>query len=109
MQELESNYIGQKIKFFRKQNGLTQSELAEKIGISEKHISKIELGIYIPTLFNFIKILEILNLDFKDFGIYTKNKKPTPYQKILELLNKSTNKELEYCAAVIQSTNKYLN
>lgn len=33
-------FIGRKIKSFRKKRGLTQAELAEKIDLSEKHISK---------------------------------------------------------------------
>ena len=36
-------FIGRKIKSFRKKRGLTQAELAEKIDLSEKHISKISV------------------------------------------------------------------
>ena len=40
-------FIGRKIKSFRKKRGLTQAELAEKIDLSEKHISKIEASIHV--------------------------------------------------------------
>lgn len=43
-------FIGRKIKSFRKKRGLTQAELAEKIDLSEKHISKIEASIHVPSL-----------------------------------------------------------
>ena len=36
--------IGQRIKKFRKQQNLSQEELAEKIGISTTHMSHIETG-----------------------------------------------------------------
>ena len=42
-------FIGRKIKSFRKKRGLTQAELAEKIDLSEKHISKIEAGVHLPS------------------------------------------------------------
>ncbi len=34
--------IGQKIKYYRKQNGLTQQGLADKISISLSYLTKIE-------------------------------------------------------------------
>ena len=34
--------IGRRISFHRKHRGLTQQELADKIGISKSHLSKIE-------------------------------------------------------------------
>ena len=52
----DKTFIADKIKYRRKKLGLTQSELAEKIGISEKHLSKIETGKNYPSLDNFFKI-----------------------------------------------------
>ena len=40
----DKKFIGNVIKTFRKKSKIKQSELAEKIGISEKHLSKIETG-----------------------------------------------------------------
>jgi transcriptional regulator with XRE-family HTH domain len=34
--------IGQRIAYYRSQKGLTQQELADKIGISKSYLSKIE-------------------------------------------------------------------
>lgn len=105
---VKDNIIGKKIKFYRKQRGYTQAELAEKIGISEKHISKIELGAYIPTLINFIKIMEVLNLDFEDFNIYTKTTKEPQYKEIFSLLNESGEKEIKYYTKLIKLTKEML-
>lgn len=37
--------IGDKIRFYRKKSGLTQSQLAELIGVSSQAISKWETGV----------------------------------------------------------------
>ena len=58
----DKEFIGNKIKEFRKKAKLTQAQLAEKIGLSETHMSKIETGTNTPTLENFLRIAEVLNL-----------------------------------------------
>jgi len=47
-QKLRDN-LGKAIRFYRKQRRLSQSELAEKAGISTTFLSKIERGIKFPT------------------------------------------------------------
>jgi transcriptional regulator with XRE-family HTH domain len=47
-QKLRDN-LGKAIRFYRKQRGLSQAELAEKAGISITFLSKIERGIKFPT------------------------------------------------------------
>lgn len=66
---MRQKYIAQVIQNARKQKGLKQSQLAEMVGISEKHLSKIETGKNYPALDNFLKMVEILNLSLKDFGL----------------------------------------
>ena len=46
---MAKNSFGQKLKQVRKAKHLTQEALAELAGINEKHISKIETGVYFPT------------------------------------------------------------
>ncbi len=48
--DLNSEYIGSFIKFMRKKNGLTQTKLAERIGVGSKTISKWEQGRGIPDI-----------------------------------------------------------
>ena len=47
--------IGEKIKKVRMLRGITQHDLAEKVGLTEKQISKIETGVHYPKFQNFIK------------------------------------------------------
>ena len=42
--------IGEKIKSLRLRNGLTQKELADRIGMSQPQLAKIEKGTSLPSL-----------------------------------------------------------
>ncbi len=50
-----------KIKEFREEKGLTQTELAERIGVSRQTIYSLEKGDYNPSLTLSLKIAEVLN------------------------------------------------
>ena len=66
-----NNIFGKIFKDYRTKNGLTQEQLAEKLDISLKYISRIEngySGIKIQTLINYINILGIPpNMLFSSF------------------------------------------
>ena len=49
---IDKQNIGLVIKNARKKAGLKQYEVAEKAGFTEKHLSRIENGKYLPTLSN---------------------------------------------------------
>lgn len=56
--------LGLKISYYRKMRGLSQLELAEKVGISRTHMSNIEAvnmptSISLDTLFDIADILDI--------------------------------------------------
>lgn len=60
------NSIGQIIKGLRKRNGLTQSKLAEIIHVSDKTISKWELGLSVPESDILVKLSEYFNVSVED-------------------------------------------
>lgn len=60
------NNIGQIIKKLRKRNGLTQSKLAEIIHVSDKTISKWELGLSVPESDILVKLSEYFNVSVED-------------------------------------------
>lgn len=53
------------LKKFRKENNLTQQELAEMLDVSDKSISKWELGHTYPSKKNMINIANILNISIE--------------------------------------------
>jgi DNA-binding XRE family transcriptional regulator len=69
--EFEKNYnlikeqytLIQQVTKIRKEMGLTQKDLADKIGVKQQVISRLENEKHVPTLDNFIKILEGLDLE----------------------------------------------
>ncbi len=58
---------GLNLKIERIRNHMTQEELAEKVDCSSVHIGYIERGLKCPTLWQFLKIARVLNIDINKF------------------------------------------
>lgn len=54
--------FGARIREIRKARGLSQDQLAEVIGIDQKHMSRIELGKSYPSLDRLMRIAEALQV-----------------------------------------------
>lgn len=59
--------VGYKIKELRSQRGISQIELAKKIGLSQTNLSNIERGRTTTTLQNLFKIQDVLQCRMADF------------------------------------------
>lgn len=59
--------VGNKIRELRKSNGLTQAELAGKIGIQQSDLCRMEKGEYKVALETLFKILHIFQMTIGDF------------------------------------------
>ena len=59
-------WMGEKIKQLREQKGLTQYELAEKIGCGKHNISTWELGKYEPLLANVVALADFFNVSIDE-------------------------------------------
>ena len=59
---MDKSLLCLKLKEYREQKGLTQEELAELLDVSDKSISKWELGSGYPSKKNMKKILELLDV-----------------------------------------------
>lgn len=60
---LDYKSIGRRIAYHRKQMGITQSLLSEKMNISESYVSQIECGVAKVSLSRLDKIADILGVD----------------------------------------------
>ena len=76
--------IGKKIKTLRKQKGLTQAELAEKINVDSKYISRLETGISVASIATMIKISKALDIQLSDIFVVESEQEKN---KIIELIN----------------------
>lgn len=97
--------IGQIIKEQRKRLKLTQFELAEKVGMHEKQISRIEAGQNYPTFDNFIKIINILGLSMSDFD--SGNDGGKIKRDLMFIINNSSPAELSAYLDILTSINKH--
>lgn len=55
------------LRKIREDEGLTQEQLAEKVGVVRTTISNIECGLSLPSVPTAKAIGEVLNFDWKDF------------------------------------------
>ena len=60
---MDTNKVGKRIQEVRQLSGMTQSELAQKLGMTPKYISNIECGGKTPTLETFVAIANALQVD----------------------------------------------
>ena len=60
--QLSKEMIGKRISYARKSMGLTQAALSEKIGVSEKYLSRLECGKQVPSIVVVARICEVLGV-----------------------------------------------
>ena len=105
----KDNDFGKKLKVLRKAKGLTQEQLAELADVHEKHISKLELGLYKPSYNTLKKIFKALDLDIDNDGIefekVSANDNPF-YLKSIQILNNATERELEFYYGILKQCKK---
>jgi len=80
--------LGSLLKSKRSEKGLTQAEVAQKVGISTQHYSRLERGEYVPGLQTFLKIAEVLDFDTSEFNIKSNNQISSTMYEIMFLLEK---------------------
>ncbi len=85
--------VGRKIRQLRRQRKLTQVELAEKIGIHQSDLSRMEQGEYKVGLDTLLKILQCFDLSIGDFFDET-NRASTVFEKFRSL-SPTAQKEVE--------------
>ncbi len=87
---------------------MTQAELGELIGITDKHVCKIENATYMPSLETFFKIIQVLNIDLNEFGINISPSENKVRNKFLELIYTSPDDKLEFLYNCCVDLNKNL-
>ena len=104
----DKKFVGKTLQNLRKRSGIKQSELAELIGISEKHLSKIETGKNFPSLDNFFKMAEILKFDLGDFGVKTGSCENEYSQTLLKLAFSASSSEAKSYCEIIETLDRIM-
>ncbi len=86
--------LGNKIRFYRKQKGLTQEQLAEKIGIETNTLSNIETGKSFMSFKVFQKLPEILEVQPYEFFIYDENVTAEHKKELVSKIKNTKNSKL---------------
>lgn len=79
--------IAENIAYYRKQNGDTQAELAEKLSYSDKSVSKWERGDGTPDIFILSKIASLYNISVQDLLRQKKVAKAQARRLLITLLS----------------------
>lgn len=102
--------IGRKIRSLRKEKGLSQEQLAEKIWISTTHMSHIETGttkLSLPVLVDIANVLEVGTDDIISTQIL--EKKQDTENKIQCVLNKCTPSQRNVIEQVVVAAKKAMD
>lgn len=87
--------LGKRIREYRKKHNLTQFQLAERIGIDDKHLSRIELGKNMPQANTILRLAEVFGIEVKDLFEFSYLKPAAEIGKELEgLIQKLTDEQL---------------
>ena len=106
--------LGQKIRDLRKSMGYTQEKLAELVDIDNKHLSKIENGLHLPTYKTLKKLSDVLHFSLEDNETMPTSKNsinnsPT-YYKSLKILNSAKDEDqLKKYYSILKVASKLIN
>lgn len=66
---MENNRVllGMRMKEIRKARQMSQEQVSDKVGISPKHLSRVEMGKGYPSLETLEKIASVLQVELKEF------------------------------------------
>jgi transcriptional regulator with XRE-family HTH domain len=93
--------IGRRIADARKTACLTQAELAEKIDISEKYLSRIECGKQLPSIVIVLKICEVLYISVDELLGQAKGYNNQPVQNEMSGLSSYEQKRIAEIIKII--------
>ena len=90
----DKEFIANRVRYYRKKMKLTQAELAEKVELSDQHISRIESACYIPSLKSFFMLATVLNMDLREFGYNDEHSDNQVKDEVINKINNATDIQL---------------
>jgi transcriptional regulator with XRE-family HTH domain len=79
--------VGERIRYFRKNRGLTQEQLGEKVGLPQSYVGAIERGEKNLSLETLERIIKALQLGPAEVFIPIKNKEHLKKDKLIDLIS----------------------
>ena len=108
--KLDYPAIARRIKAARKQTGLTQAELAERIDISTNAVAKLENDLMAPSLQTLVNIANVLHMDLNDlfFDCVPQNDETAQDRLLVALLDELSIRDKAFLIHVISGLKQYL-
>ena len=94
--------IGRNVKHYRLQKELKQIQLAEKVHVTEQHISHIECGRTILSLPLLVSLSEALSVDVR-LLLGMKDRTPELDAELSELFSSCTPEEKRFCIEICKT------
>lgn len=94
--------LGDRIKQIRKQKGVSQVEVAEAAGIDPKSLSRIESGVFNPSVETLQGLAAALEVEMQDFFLTDENWSRLQRGYALESIAKATDSEIVLMAAALE-------
>lgn len=95
--------IGKRIKELRKQAGLTQEQLAGQAHIDPQHMSRLERGVYFPSLETLELIAKTLGVLLKDLFVFSEDETADSLRaRLIEAIGIMDEQELRRLAKLIK-------
>lgn len=100
--------IGEKIRYYRQKAGLTQETVAEQIGLTQKHISRIECGYHNSLFITIMEIAKVLNIpiDALTENVY-ENSNSATINTIISEISSMERSQLEMLKDNIETIKRY--
>ena len=100
--------IGERIRYYRQKAGLTQEAVAEQIGLTQKHISRIEGGYHNSLFITIMEIAKAINIpiDALTEDVYENSNSALVNTIISEITNMEKS-QLEMLRDNIETIKKY--
>lgn len=96
--------LGKRIKELRKNKGLTQEYLAEKLKIEPRQLSKLETGKHYPSFETILGLLETFNITFEELILFEHLENSTDFKKKIETeIENIDNEKAAYVYKIIRS------
>ena len=102
---LDKEYIGKKLKEYRKKAKMTQEMVSNRIDIDEKHYGKLERGLFTPSLDSFFKLINVLNIPLEEFDVVEKQDNDLKNSLIKEI-NLANDNEIEVFFEILKAVKK---
>lgn len=101
--------FGERLKFERRKQKLTQQALAEKIGSKQDYIAQLEKGVRNPSLGTVINLLAALDVSADALIFGNADDENDIFKKFNEFLTRKTTEEATAYLDIVKFLSKYLD